>query len=183
MVDKLTNTKDNQHWADGDLLRLVVLLKYGGVYVDADTILLRHLSPLLGGEWLYQWSAGCNDITGAVARFHRNCSVVRHLLGQLAKTGPGLTNWGAGVYQWAERMFRERYETAFTVLPSCIFDPPCLGSSRSRLMKSVEWWSRRRGIGLSCRTFMVTCRGQRSQPMRQVAATELERRIEHTMAE
>lgn len=135
LVDKLANTKDDLHWADGDLLRLVVLYNYGGVYVDADAILLRDLSPLLGGEWLYKWGTECGGINGALARFHRNSSVVRHMLGTLAQIGPGMTNWGAVVYQETDKVYRERNETAFTILPTCFVDPPWLGGQHRALME------------------------------------------------
>jgi len=42
-------------YLEGDLFRLIALYNYGGIYVDADVILLRDWSPLLyeGFEFLY----------------------------------------------------------------------------------------------------------------------------------
>lgn len=47
--------QDEKAWVDGDLLRLLVLWNYGGVWVDMDTLLTRDLQPLLEHEFVTQW--------------------------------------------------------------------------------------------------------------------------------
>lgn len=43
-----------------DVVRLILLYRYGGVYVDVDTLLVRDLSPLLHlAPFMYGW--GCDD--------------------------------------------------------------------------------------------------------------------------
>ena len=45
------------------LFRLLVTHKYGGVYLDMDSVCLRDLNPVLGfnEEFMYQWgSSGTN---------------------------------------------------------------------------------------------------------------------------
>ena len=46
---------DERCYADSDIFRLIILYKYGGIYIDFDTILLRDLSPLYGVEFMAQW--------------------------------------------------------------------------------------------------------------------------------
>ena len=40
----------------GDAARFIVLHKFGGVYVDVDTLFLRDLQPLFAHEFAYKWS-------------------------------------------------------------------------------------------------------------------------------
>lgn len=47
--------KDAKAWVDGDLLRLLLLWNYGGVWVDMDSLLTRDLEPLLEHEFVTQW--------------------------------------------------------------------------------------------------------------------------------
>lgn len=48
-------TKDERAWVDGDLIRLLLLWNYGGVWVDMDSLLTRDLDPLLEHEFVTQW--------------------------------------------------------------------------------------------------------------------------------
>lgn len=52
---ELLRVKDTKAWIDGDLVRLLVLWAYGGVWVDMDSLLTRDLGPLLGHEFVTQW--------------------------------------------------------------------------------------------------------------------------------
>jgi hypothetical protein len=52
---ELLAVKDKRAWIDGDLVRLLVLWAYGGVWVDMDSLLTRDLSPLLEHEFVTQW--------------------------------------------------------------------------------------------------------------------------------
>ncbi|KAJ7644399.1 hypothetical protein FB45DRAFT_295278 [Roridomyces roridus] len=51
--------KDSKAWVDGDLIRLLLLWNYGGVWVDMDSLLTRSLEPLLEHEFVTQWD--CYD--------------------------------------------------------------------------------------------------------------------------
>lgn len=52
---KLLRLKDKKAWIDGDMVRLLVLWAYGGVWVDMDSLLTRDLMPLLEHEFVTQW--------------------------------------------------------------------------------------------------------------------------------
>lgn len=49
------NLNDKKAWVDGDLVRLLVVWTYGGVWVDMDSLLTRDLAPLLEHEFITQW--------------------------------------------------------------------------------------------------------------------------------
>ena len=51
----LLKKKDPRAWVDGDLIRLLLLWNYGGVWVDMDFLLTRSLEPLLEHEFVTQW--------------------------------------------------------------------------------------------------------------------------------
>ena len=51
----LLKSKDSKAWTDGDLVRLLLLWTYGGVWVDMDSLLTRDLKPLLEHEFVTQW--------------------------------------------------------------------------------------------------------------------------------
>jgi hypothetical protein len=51
----LLKMTDKRAWVDGDLVRLLVLWAYGGIWVDMDSLLTRDLGPLLEHEFVTQW--------------------------------------------------------------------------------------------------------------------------------
>lgn len=52
---EMLNIKDEKAWVDGDLIRLLLLWNYGGVWIDMDSLLTRDLEPLLEHEFVTQW--------------------------------------------------------------------------------------------------------------------------------
>lgn len=51
----LTSVEDKKAWVDGDLVRLLLLWSFGGVWVDMDSLLTRDLEPLFEHEFVTQW--------------------------------------------------------------------------------------------------------------------------------
>jgi len=52
----LLEMADQQAWVDGDLVRILVLYQFGGIWIDFDTILTgRDLRVLTEHEWVTQW--------------------------------------------------------------------------------------------------------------------------------
>ncbi|KAF9582851.1 hypothetical protein BGW38_010678 [Lunasporangiospora selenospora] len=64
-----------------DEARFLILNRYGGMYLDADVLLLRDMSPFYdsGFEFAYEWS-NTKMYNTAVLRLHRNGSVGRRIL-------------------------------------------------------------------------------------------------------
>ena len=55
-VQKLTS-EDGKHYLQSDLLRLLALHKYGGIWADMDIIFLRDWKCILDQEYMYQWGS------------------------------------------------------------------------------------------------------------------------------
>ena len=51
----LLESSDKKAWLDGDLIRLLVIWRDGGVWMDMDMLLTRDLTPLLEHEFVTQW--------------------------------------------------------------------------------------------------------------------------------
>jgi hypothetical protein len=63
----LLSSSDKKAWLDGDLVRLLVVWRDGGVWVDMDTLLTRDLTPLLEHEFVTQWDCyGTSPIISVV---------------------------------------------------------------------------------------------------------------------
>ena len=69
----LLQVNDKRAWIDGDLVRLLVIWAYGGVWIDMDSLLTRDLAPLLEHEFVTQW-----DCYGASIRSSVYGSSARH---------------------------------------------------------------------------------------------------------
>ncbi|KAI0701387.1 glycosyltransferase family 32 protein [Cytidiella melzeri] len=125
---KLLRVKDKKAWIDGDLVRLLVLWAYGGVWVDMDSLLTRDLAPLLEHEFVTQWD--CYDkiyipFNGALMNFHQHSPYLCEAF-HIMSTGPsprtGTTDWGATLYLKLWRRLLEAAIPPFKVLPFCFSD-------------------------------------------------------------
>ncbi|KAI8885231.1 hypothetical protein K501DRAFT_236950 [Backusella circina FSU 941] len=77
-------SQDNDGRGRDDLLRMLVLYSYGGIWFDLDTMLVRDLSPLMEHEWIAQGSCSTgmfgNPFTGALFHFHQKSPYVCEIL-------------------------------------------------------------------------------------------------------
>ncbi|KAK7048006.1 glycosyltransferase family 32 protein [Favolaschia claudopus] len=120
--------KDKKAWVDGDLIRLLLLWNYGGVWVDMDSLLTRDLDPLLEHEFVTQWD--CYDklyqpLNGALMRFKRHspylCEAF-HIMASTPAPRAGSTDWGALLYLRLWRALVAGGIPPFKVLPFCFSD-------------------------------------------------------------
>lgn len=90
---------DERRWVDSDLFRVLILYNYGGIYFDADVILLRDFAPIMGSEWLYQWGSSCNYANGAIASLGKHSDLAREFLVQISLIKPRINSfdWGRQV--------------------------------------------------------------------------------------
>jgi hypothetical protein len=72
--------------AVSDAVRMVVLLKHGGIYFDLDVLFLRDLRELAGVDFIYQWSNQAYGNT-AVSHFRRDSKNVQGLVARAATIG------------------------------------------------------------------------------------------------
>lgn len=78
---KLLKLKDKKAWIDGDMVRLLVLWAYGGVWVDMDSLLTRDIAPLLEHEFVTQWDCYGEYHRGSLASWE-----LKHLGSQQTKS-------------------------------------------------------------------------------------------------
>ena len=123
---------DSKGYLRGDLMRLLLLHNYGGVYYDADVLLLRDLAPMLGQQFLYKWGGHCDELNGAVVRMFKGSAVSSRLLDALYHTPPrpNSVDWGNNLYSIIHSSQLTAQPTAaslrsqhFTVFPACFFNP------------------------------------------------------------
>ncbi|GAA5907685.1 uncharacterized protein JCM6883_001859 [Sporobolomyces salmoneus] len=121
---------DQQAWVDGDLVRVLVLYQFGGIWIDFDTILTgkRDLRVLLEHEWVTQWD--CYDkvyqpLNGAMMHFYQNSPYLCEMLYIMATSPPPTKNsvdWGSRLYSKLWRSLVSRSIKPFQVLPFCFTD-------------------------------------------------------------
>ncbi|KAK2461251.1 hypothetical protein APHAL10511_006778 [Amanita phalloides] len=124
----LLNMNDQKAWIDGDLIRLLLLWNYGGVWVDMDSLLTRDLEPLLDHEFVTQWD--CYDkkytaLNGALMRFRKHSPYLCEAF-NVMKTSPpprsGTTDWGSILYLKLWRRLVAGGVPPFKILPFCFND-------------------------------------------------------------
>lgn len=115
----ILNLSDSRNWSKGDLFRILILHKYGGVYIDFDVVLLRDFAPLLNQEFMYKWGLETNMINGAIMRMFEGSKLTQDLLREIIKGGlyPNSTNWSTDLYVKVRN-----YNKEWTVFPSGFFN-------------------------------------------------------------
>ncbi|RUP47623.1 hypothetical protein BC936DRAFT_145521 [Jimgerdemannia flammicorona] len=120
--------KDDLAYLDGDLIRLLVLYKYGGMWFDMDTLFVRDMSPVLSQEWLGQFDCFMPEglpFNGAFMRFRKDSPYVCEMLGEMA-TGPSprknTVDWGGYLYYRVYRRLLQHGIKPFSTLPWCFTD-------------------------------------------------------------
>ena len=66
-----------------DLIRMVVLYLYGGVYFDLDMMFMRDITPLLDYQFTYRWSLSIEANT-ALIHFHKESNELGGLIGKFS---------------------------------------------------------------------------------------------------
>lgn len=124
----LLKANDPKAWVDGDLVRLLLLWNYGGVWVDMDSLLTRDLEPLFEHEFVTQWD--CYDkkytaLNGALMRFRKHSPYLCEAFHLMTKSRPprsGSTDWGSILYLRLWRRLVAGGIPPFKILPFCFND-------------------------------------------------------------
>lgn len=87
-VEKSSSTYDRLSVVISDMARFVLCHRYGGIYLDADTILLRDWEELWGwkGAFAYRWSR-LPDYNTAVLKMNKNSALGKFLFRTALKNG------------------------------------------------------------------------------------------------
>ncbi|KAK8865638.1 hypothetical protein IAR55_000783 [Kwoniella newhampshirensis] len=120
---------DERAWVDGDAVRLLVLWRFGGIWMDMDQVLTRDLHPLTETEWVTQWD--CYDkpyftLNGALMHFTKHspylCEAF-HIMATSPLPKPNTFTWGSHLYSKLHRSLIASHIKPFSVLPWCFTDP------------------------------------------------------------
>tara|TARA_R100000008_G_scaffold29261_1_gene16116 strand:+ start:7963 stop:8898 length:936 start_codon:yes stop_codon:yes gene_type:complete len=126
---------DLNHWMRSGIMRFLVLYKFGGIYYDMDTILLRDFKPILNQDFAYQWGGStdfpkerrdlpdCHGPCAAIMGCKYKSDFIEECMHRLLVTPPvGGTCYDEDMLSYVYR------ETKFTVFPSSFFDTQWLMS-------------------------------------------------------
>jgi hypothetical protein len=115
--ERIYRQQDSRAYRDGDLFRILVLCKYGGVYADMDTVLLRSLGVFLDQEFVYQWDRFDDLYAPALMRLRAGSDFARALV-------QGIIDIPAGKYNWGRENVKRAIQRghAITVFPSPFFN-------------------------------------------------------------
>ncbi|KAG1470214.1 hypothetical protein G6F56_002811 [Rhizopus delemar] len=120
--------KDDSGYLDGDLIRLLVVYRYGGIWFDMDSLFVRDMSPLLEQEWLQQWDCYLPNgfpFNGAFMRFYKQSPYLCEMLSELASgplPRPDTIDWGGYMYYRIYRRLLHQGIRPWSVLPWCFTD-------------------------------------------------------------
>lgn len=121
--------KDGHGYLDGDLIRLLVIYRYGGMWFDMDALLIRDMSPLFEQEWLIQWDCFQPNqfpFNGAFMHFKKESPYLCEMLAEMANgplPRPGTIDWGAYMYYRIYRRLLHHGVRPWSILPWCFTDP------------------------------------------------------------
>ncbi|XP_020206557.1 lactosylceramide 4-alpha-galactosyltransferase [Cajanus cajan] len=111
-----------------NLIRLAVLYKYGGVYIDADFIVLKPLTGLrnsIGAQSMNLDSKHWTRLNNAVLIFDRRHPLLHRFISEFSSTFDG-NKWGHNGPYLVSRVIKrlgKRHDFNFTILPPMAFYP------------------------------------------------------------
>jgi|LakMenE18May11ns_1017448.scaffolds.fasta_scaffold9957368_4 hypothetical protein len=114
--------KDSKYYLKSDLMRLLVLHNYGGIFTDMDIFYLRDFSPLIGFDFMYQWGSETQfDVQGACATViggNKHSNFFKTMLSEISQIAPvkDTTIWGKDLFA---KVWRKK---PFLIFPSFFFN-------------------------------------------------------------
>lgn len=104
-----------------DMARLIILYKYGGIYIDMDIFLLKDFTPLFGIEFCYSWSY-LKTGNNAILRCRKKSDIVIELMNRYSNILKEYSNnfqFNLGITN------KKTYNNSLNILclPCIMFDP------------------------------------------------------------
>ena len=131
--------RDPKYYLQSDLARILLLYKYGGIWVDMDVILLRDFKPILDQEYMYMWGSetdferegACATVLSGKSKSEFMAELIKQLIQTDAR--PGTTCWGKDMFA----ALYKRY--TFNVLPAGFFNIEwCINKKHPGLGDKIE---------------------------------------------
>ncbi|KAI7855959.1 hypothetical protein BDC45DRAFT_505173 [Circinella umbellata] len=119
---------DEHGYLDGDLIRLLVIYRYGGMWFDMDALLIRDMSPLFEHEWLSHWDCFQPNLfpfNGAFMHFKKHSPYLCEMLSEMANgplPTPGTIDWGGYMYYRVYRRLLYHGIRPWSIIPWCFTD-------------------------------------------------------------
>jgi WD repeat and SOF domain-containing protein 1 len=114
-----------------DAVRFVVLHKYGGMYIDADILLLRDLQPFYMHEFAYRWSI-LDEFNTAILRLYPQSNISSILLNRAHQTRTPSVFFPTSIRSYL-------HPTVLNRIPSVFFDPLWLAADGADEKTSKIW--------------------------------------------
>ncbi|CAG8476712.1 6799_t:CDS:1 [Acaulospora morrowiae] len=108
-----------------DMVRFVVLYKYGGIYIDADVLLLRDMRPLYYAnfEFSYRWSF-TSQYNTAVLRLRRHSPTSKRIISQATRNKMNFHPLRIRKYLKTNKNYKTKeINKQLYMLPVGLFDP------------------------------------------------------------
>ncbi|CAG8645016.1 17235_t:CDS:2, partial [Cetraspora pellucida] len=108
-----------------DLVRFVLLYRYGGMYVDADVLFLRDMRPVyhLDQEFAYRWSFWLNYNT-AILRLNAKSETVRTVVENAMQHNMNFHPFQIKYYLVKKRIVvKQDLDKYLYMMPTTVFDP------------------------------------------------------------
>ncbi|KAG7588077.1 Glycosyltransferase DXD sugar-binding motif [Arabidopsis suecica] len=160
-----------------NLLRLVLLYKFGGIYLDTDVIILKSLSNLhnvIGAQTVDPVTRKWSRLNNAVLIFDKNHPLLKRFIDEFSRTFNG-NKWGHnGPYLVSRVIARINISSSsdlgFSVLPPSAFYPVdwtrIKGFYRAPTSETEANWLRKRLTHLRKNTFAVHLWNRESKKLR-----------------
>jgi hypothetical protein len=104
-----------------DMARLIILYKYGGIYIDLDIFLLKDFTPLFGIEFCYSWS-NLKQGNNAILRFPKQSNRLLKLMNKyIIFLSRYVEDFKFNVGMTHNNIFNDSLD--LLCLPSTLFDP------------------------------------------------------------
>lgn len=116
-------TKNSYPELNSDLYRAVVLYNYGGMWMDADTVLLKDVAPLLGEDWAHLVTGKAGAIEGALLSTSKPQShfTNEYLISMIMRDQP-LDQFDVEKPLLVDIFNNDPSHTTLHALPPCFFD-------------------------------------------------------------
>lgn len=120
--EKILYLRDSKYYLQSDLARILLLYKYGGIWVDMDVILLRDFKPILQQEYMYMWGSETDFINkgacATVLSLKKESIFSQILMKQLLFTEPI-----PDTECWGKTMFASIYKFhKYNIFPASFFN-------------------------------------------------------------
>ena len=134
-----------------DAVRFLLLYKFGGIYIDADVLLLRNMEPFSHYEFVHEWS-WTEDINTAIMGSRRQSAFTAHMIQAAMSKAVGISSTGRVSFnlgQFNDHLYPLGLFTRLPaelakqvhVLPSMLFDPIWLVADMQHVQDSALQWA------------------------------------------